>query len=326
MAVYSLKNLRQMVLAQTDERTDENIARDVVNELINHAHEARCLEYADNFLMWDTKETFTTTAGQHQYSLHQLFDRPVYFYNQTSKVLLSETPRRAINDSGAILSPDITGSARNFALWGHNSVLAQPTSASTLSLVSNNAADTGTDYEIVIKGLNTSNELVAEKVALTGTTPVSSSYTYTKIFSIVKERAMTGQLTVTSNSGAVTILRLSSDEFGRQYRQCWIFETPTTSETIEYRFYRKPSYLVNDYDIPDIPAPYSKLLVFDALLLWGAYNTDTSDKSLTLWKEQQTHWERLLQTYVKEGQSLGAKTRKVREETDFYDLGPDRAR
>lgn len=326
MAVYTLKNLRQMVLAQTDERTDANIARENVDELINHAHESRCLEFADNFLMWDTTETFNTVANQQQYSLHQLFDRPVYFYNRTSKVLMTETPRRAINDQGNILSPDVTGSAKTFALWGHNNVLAQPTSSSTLSLVSSSASDTGTNYEVVIKGLNTSGELVAEKVALTGTTPVSSGNSYTKIFAITKERAFNGQLTVTSNTGAVTIIRLSADEFGRQYRQFWLFERPTSVETIEYRFYRKPSYLVNDYDIPDIPAPYSKLLVFDALLLWGAYNTDTSDKTLTLWKEQQTKWERLLQSYIKEGQSLGAKSRKVREEIDFYDFGPDRAR
>lgn len=323
MAVYSFKNLRQMVLAHTDERLDENQARDLVNELLNHVHEARCLEYAENFLMWDTVETFSTVVDQQQYSLHQLFDRPVYFYNSTTKTLLKESPKRAVNDQGTLFSADRTGSAKEFALWGHANIKAQPTSASTLSLVSDNALDTGTNYQVVIKGLNTSSELVAERVTLTGTTSVASSNTYTKIFAITKERVFNGQLTVTSNSGAVTTVRLLPDEFGRQYRQFWLFDRPTTSETIQYRFYRKPSYLVNDYDIPDIPAPYSKLLVYDALLLWGGHQTDISDKTLTLWSEQRTQWERLLRQYVKEGQSLGAKSRKVREVSDIHDFGPE---
>jgi hypothetical protein len=325
MAVYNFKNLYQMVLQQTDEKLDDNVARDIVKDLINTAHELRCTEFPE-FLLWDTKETFSTVSGQQGYSLHQLYDKPLYFYNQTSKLRMTQVPRRNIEDEVGGLSADVTGTAKNFSLQGHMNVKAQPSAASTLTLVSDNSADTGTDYQVIIKGINTSNELVAESVTLTGLTPVVSTYTYTKILSITKERVMAGQLTATADSGATTVLRLLPDEFGRQYQQFWLHQRPTSVETIEYRFYRKPDYLVNDYDIPDIPAPYSRLLVYDALLQWGAYNTDTQDKTLTLWKEMQTQWERRLQDYVKEGQSLGAQTRKIRSVAEFSDVGMDIAR
>jgi hypothetical protein len=325
MAVYTFKNLYQMVLQQTDEKLDANTARDTVKDLINTAHELRCTEFPE-FLLWDTKETFSTVNAQQGYSLHQLFDKPLYFYNQTSKVRMTQTPRRNIEEEIGGLSADVTGTARHFSLQGHMNVKAQPSSSSTLSLVSDHTSDTGTDYQVIIKGINTSNELVAESVTLTGTTPVTTSNTYSKVLSISKERVMNGQLTVTSNSDTVTILRLLPDEFGRQYQQLWLHQRPTNAEIIEYRFYRKPSYLVNDYDIPDIPAPYSRLLVYDALLQWGAYNTDTQDKTLTLWKEMQMQWEKRLYDYVKEGQSLGAQTRKVRNVAEFSDVGMDIAR
>jgi hypothetical protein len=311
MAVYTFKNLYQQVLQQTDEINDVNIARDVVVNLINTAHELRCAEYPE-LLLWDTPETFSTVVGQQQYSLHQVFDRPLYFYNRTSKTLMIEVPRRNIEVETPSLDSAVTGPAIHFSFWGHNNVKAQPTSASTITLVSDHTSDTGSDYEVAVRGINADGDLVAETVTLSGTTPVATSDTYTKLFQITKEQAFNGQLTATSNSGAVTNLKLRPDEFGRQYNQVWLLERPTTAETIEYRFYRKPDYLVNDYDIPNIPAPYSKLLVYDALLQWGAYNTDTQDKTLTLWKEMQTAWERNLQNYIKEGQSLGAQTRTVR--------------
>lgn len=320
MAVYSYKNLWQLVLQHTDEADDTGAARDLAKALVNNAHELRCAEYPE-FVLWDTEETLTTVTGQRQYSLHQLFDRPVYFYNQTSKSLLTQIPRRNV-EGNPFLANDLTGSTQQFSLWGHNNVLNQP-SSSTLSLVSDHTSDTGSNYDVIIKGLNTSGELVAERVTLSGTTPVSSTYTYTKIFSITKERVMNGQLTVTA--GSTTIIRLLPDEFGRQYQQFWTPTAPTSPETITYRFYRKPMYLVNDYDIPDIPSPYSKILVYDALLQWGSYNTDTQDKNLNLWKEMQSQWERRLEAYVKEGQALGAQPRLVRSVSAYNDVGPDTA-
>jgi hypothetical protein len=326
LAVYSFKNLVQQVLAHTDERTDTNIARDLVKDLLNNAHEDRCTQYAENFLLWDTPETFSTVAAQQQYSLHQLFDKPLYFYNRNTKQYLAEVPNRTFANGNFTLDSANAGSARNFVFWGHSPVLAQPTSASVITFVSDSALDTGTDYEVVVKGINTSNELIAEKVALTGLTPVATTNTFTKILAIVKERVLTGTLTATANTGTVTVLRLSGDEFGRQYRQLWLPERPQSPETIEYRFYRKPLYLVNDYDIPDIPAPYSKVLVYDALLQWGSYNSDTRDAALNLWKEQQLKWEKNLQDYCREGQSFGAHAQFVRQSNTHHDYGIDIAR
>ena len=39
-----------------------------------------------------------------------------------------------------------------------------------------------------------------------------------------------------------------------------------------YRFYKRPTVLSHDNDIPDIPYPFSRILVFDALLELYTYN------------------------------------------------------
>ena len=105
---------------------------------------------------------------------------------------------------------------------------------------------------------------------------------------------------------AVTILTLRATEYGRQYRQLELLNTPTAIETLIYKFYRKPSYLDSDNSIPDIPYPFSEVLVYDALLQMGAYNQNISAAAKALWKEEQYRLEQGLLEYDEGPDSLGA--------------------
>lgn len=321
--ILTFRSLYEQVAAQQDERTDAGTTRDLIKEYLNQAHSLRCTEYAQHFLLWDREETLTTVIGQQTYALHQMFDRPLYFINRTSRAWLVEVPNRTLNPVEYEVPSTPQGAARNFSFWGYEAVKAQPTAASVITFVSDNAADTGSTRQVAVKGINASGELVADVVTMSGTTPVATTLQFERVLAITKGAAFTGTLTATANSGAVTLLSLSPTEFGRQYRLINLLESPSSAESIGYRFYRKPLYLVNDYDVPDIPAPYSQILVYDALLLMAAYNTDVSEKSIVIWREAQRRWEKALAAHCAESQTLQSRSQYVQESTEYSRYGMD---
>jgi hypothetical protein len=313
--ILTFRNLYEQVAAQNDERTSTDTTRDLCKEYVNAAHTQRCVEYANPFLIWHQEETLSTVADQRVYPLHQLFDRPLYFYNRTSKQWVMETPNRTLSPDEYGFDTSLTGPARNFMFWGHTGVKQQPTGSGTVRVVSTSASDTGSTYQVGVKGMNTSGELVVDVLTMNGTSTVTGAITFAAggILSVAKSRDFNGILTVTGDSGSTTLLALSPQEFGRQYRQIYLLEAPTSAESIGYRFYRKPLFLVNDYDVPDIPAPYAQILVYDALLMWAAYNTDVSEKSIMVWREQQKRWETALNAYCAESQTLNSRSKYVRD-------------
>jgi hypothetical protein len=119
-------------------------------------------------------------------------------------------------------------------------------------------------------------------------------------------------LTLT-DAGAVVLLTLSASEYGKKYPQIRLFDNGR-GETGTYRFYRKPSILDHDNDIPDIPFPFSTRLIFDALLELYTYNDATAPR---YWVEQQELWERNMHEAFFEGGMEGSEIRTVRE-TDTY--------
>lgn len=82
---------------------------------------------------------------------------------------------------------------------------------------------------------------------------------------------------------------------GQQLKLLWL---PTSADTIEYGFYKLPIEMSADTDLPNIPYPYSRVLIFDALLRMMAYNEDIAAAKVQLWSDGQTKWEtRLFETY-----------------------------
>ena len=81
-------------------------------------------------------------------------------------------------------------------------------------------------------------------------------------------------------------------------------------------FYRQPKKLVNDNDIPDIPAPHTQILVWDALLLFAGYNTDVSTTATKLWASLQSDMEADMHRLWLEGNSAEAQPRFIRQMGD----------
>lgn len=309
--IHTYKGLRDQVLRLLDETASESpTTLQLVKDLMNQAHQQRCTEYPWPFMLWPTAQTFTTVSGTHQYALHQEFHRPLYFKNNTTKEYLIEVPFRSIAASGFDWSND-TGSITHFCYWGTSPVQNQPTTAGVVQVVSDNALDTGTDYDIVVKGEDTNGQLRAEKLTPTGLTTVSGTITFRQILGVTKGSGWSGNMTLTI--GSTTLLTLLGCEMGRQYKTIYSMENCVTGDVIEYRFYRQPLFLVNDYDVPELPAPHGQILVWDTLISLGGYLTDINSQTMAIWKmKQQEAQIALYQAYANEQQTLEAMPTYIR--------------
>lgn len=87
--------------------------------------------------------------------------------------------------------------------------ITQPSSASSISCVSDSSSDT--TQSITIYGVVDNNRII-ETVELNGTSSVSTDNSFLEIISVKKSSETTGTVTLTSNSGAVTNCTLSANE------------------------------------------------------------------------------------------------------------------
>lgn len=309
------KELRDEVLAWLDESGSTTTTLTNVNNALNEAHRRRLTAETWPFMIWDTPETFTLAASDQLYTLHHEFHRPLYFFNRNKKVYLKEVPARTLAPSGVRWNTD-TDSMR-FALWGRTQVSQQPSSASTISIVSTSASDTTAAKAITIKGL-TANGVDTESITPTGTTTATGTKSFTKIFGVTKGAAWAGTLTV--SAGATTLLTLLPTEYGRSHQQLYLLGSPTTPDVIEYRFYRLPKRLENDYDLTDIPPGHEQVLVWDALLALGAYDNRLDGGRAQEWRDRQRIADQAFRAAFAEAQPVEADSQYIRDDEGDADL------
>lgn len=198
--------------------------------------------------------TFSTTSGVSEYALSALVD--------TSKIIniRDEVSPRSFDfmsdQEFRRIEPGPTGSGDGYlyTLRGFSPVQNQPSAASTISLVSTSVADTA--VVVNIQGLNSSSVMVGETVTMTGTTPVSTTNSYVKIMVLSKDRASTGTITGTSNSGAVTNFKIAPKDRASSYPIVFIYNIPDSTDTLTYDFTMKLPDILNDDDISLIPEIY----------------------------------------------------------------------
>lgn len=309
MAILTYADMQDKVLRSLDEAGDTGTTLAIVKDYIQVAHNVRCTSTPWNFMLWPDVVTFSTVANTRYYSLHQEFQRILWIRNRTTKEYLREAPLRALEELGVDWNND-TGSADRYILTANQQVQAQPTSSSTVTIVSTSASDTSSNSCTVIVRGETSNGVTSETITATGTSNATSTNSFTTILQITKTGTWAGTLTVTA--GAVTLLKLFATEYGRNYRRLETLRIPTPGETIEYRFYRQPNSLSNDRDLPNIPPPFQELTVFDSLLLIAGYNTELNPQAVRVWTDQRDQLlEGLIQSQT-EAQGLGAEVRYIR--------------
>lgn len=201
---------------------------------------------------WDY--AITTANGVSDYALSPLVD--------TSKVINirnEDTPcsfgymtdqefRR--RDPGA----DGSGQGFLYTLRGFSPVQNQPSSASTLSFTSSSASDTTT--LVNIQGLNSSSVMVGETVAMNGTSAVVTTNSYIKVLVLSKDATSVGTFTATSNSGAVTNVRIAPKYRAISHPIVFIYNIPDATDTLKYDFTMNLPEITENDDISLIPEKY----------------------------------------------------------------------
>lgn len=311
--IYTFRQLIDQTLRHIDEvadTTSEALAKDYLNQ----AHAARCAQAAWPWMLTSV-QTFTTEAGRHTYPLDYRYARPLYLLNRTTNRNLEEVPKRNLRD-GEYLWNTATGPALNYTQWERTPVKRQPTSASVVTIVSSSSNDTGVNYTVAIKGVDANGDELADVIQAAGTTPVVGSVSFVELTAVTKSGSWNGNLTLTTNSAAVTNLTLMPWEMGRSYPQIFIIESPTAGTVIEHRGYKHPEFLINDYDIPDIPGPLALILVYDALKMFATYNADAAGGELVVWDQHIQRLELALYATLFEGNTLGGKSEHIHPNPD----------
>jgi hypothetical protein len=316
--ILTFKDLQDRVLRMLDETAEGSpTTLALAKDFLNSAHYQRCMEFPWGFMLWPQESTITTAASQRLYALHEEFGRPLYFKNGSTKEFLEEVPVRGLPEDNMDWNND-TGDAWHFYYAGMQPISKQPSSATTVTIVSNSTSDTGSTYAVTIHGENSDGHLVSETLSPTGTTSVASTTSFSNIIDVVKATSWTGTLTMTISGS--TVLTLLPAQFAKQYKTIHLIELPAAGQEIKYRFYRQPRVLSADQDVPNIPAPWSEVLVWDALLMMAGYLTSASPQSVELWGMRRAEAEKsLYQALANDGLTLEARPHYVR----YMDAGRD---
>lgn len=221
----------------------------------------------------------TTVANQHEYVLSPLINtnKAVTFTDRVNdrkiEVISRQTFQKFVPD------PTETSGNPEFAYWsGFSAVQEQPSSASQLSIVSS-AADSAT---ITIEGLNSGGALVYEEVTLNGTTPVSTTISFQKILSRGINGYLTGVVTITSNSGAVTVDTISPRSRQAQYPKVIFYPRPDSVQTLYYDAEMKLPDVVNNNDFSLIPEEFHDALEEYCLYRGFRHKKDLQSSELAL--------------------------------------------
>ena len=190
--------------------------------------------------------TFDTVVGTQRYVLPDDFGKEISCTDTTNSGELSKFQIDELYSTYKTITG--TGSIERYAIVD-SPVQAQPSAASTLSIVSSSASDTS--QTILIRGISFGVE-VYESVTLTGTAAATSANSYTRIKGISKSSATAGYVTITSNSAAVTNAVIPLETLETRYKILIIHYVPTSVSTIALPYIVNPLPLSQDYDYPVI--------------------------------------------------------------------------
>jgi hypothetical protein len=309
------KELQDATLAWMADQNDQGLMRQLVKDAIDGNHSQILKEARYDFMLWPRTETLSLTAGATSFVLHARFEHPLFFYNPDKDLYLEEIAPRDIEQSGVDWQDGSITEQDRFMLTTTSKVLAQPTTAATVTVDTTGGTEAAVN-SVIITGVTSAGDYVSE--TLSSDNPWSS-LTSTNTFAVIEDITKMGSswsraITVTCNSQ--TILSLQASEYGKQYRVFEALGAPTSAQSILYRFYKKPRALVNDNDIPDLPESYDDILVLRALLAMQGYSRATQDE-MTNWRNRLGLLEQNLKMNYQQTRSVAGRASYVK----FIDRG-----
>lgn len=253
----------------------------LVEDAVQASHRRICMARTWPFLRWPRDESFTTSSGVRTYALNSEVGKVLHVWDEDRKEFLVLMPQRNWEAAQIDRTSTETKPAPSAIFGGFWPVQAQPASAGTVRIVSSSASD-GSGEDVIIRGLNSSGVITEETLTANGVTHVTSTNSFLSVLNVTKVGTWAGTMTL-STSGGTTLLTLLSSEYGKQYPTLEFVETPEANQVYTYAFQRRPRTLSADNDLPEIPFPFSEILVYDTLLDLAAYNSEYETKHIRLW-------------------------------------------
>jgi len=195
--------------------------------------------------------------------------------------MLNETSARMFDRTRA--GSTETGTPSSFFILQSKGVQKNPAEDGQLTVVSSEAGDAGSDFKVRVEGFDTNGLLVSELFAINGTTPVSTSNSYSSSMGVerivkvpAEGKAFSGTITLKDSSGnAIAEIpeAWESPDF------LWIDLDPIPGSVINYtvRAEMRVPPLYHDYDWPKFDEQFHDLLIWgvtqDLLAAWGKPDT-----------------------------------------------------
>jgi len=189
--------------------------------------------------------SFNTTSGTQDYVLPDDFGKEMYVLESTngrelSRVDMQDLVRQYPNSISS------TGTVYRYVILD-DAVENQPSSASTITVVSSSSSDTS--QKVLIRGISGSVE-ITEELSLNGTTNVTSTNSFSRIKAISKDADTVGKITVIA--GSTTIAVLAPKVLESRYKKVRLHYVPTQTLTIKMPYIIKPLPMIEDSDYPVI--------------------------------------------------------------------------
>jgi hypothetical protein len=294
--MLTFKDLKTQALTLLDQAGDLSTGNQgdvLMANALAMAHEKRLVKDRWSFMLWPNPVSFTFQSQVRNYTLHPLALMLSDFVDFTAGQLMRETPTRARYKLSSGVGGIVQNDQYHFEFI-QDSPIKLPFAAGKLTVQSGNA----TIYYVDVNG-NSQSDIV--------TSGLTTSQSVDTVYGVTKND---GTALTLNDSAATTVLSLGATQYGIAYPQIRLYDNPNAGDIAKYRFYRKPRTLSADNDVPEIPYPFSRVLVYDALLELYTYN---DAQPPDYWLAQQAEWDLLLKQNYQEGETEGSETRTVQE-------------
>jgi hypothetical protein len=152
------------------------------------------------------------------------------------------------------------GTPTHYRMWGEDTIMAQPPTATPLMIVS--TSNTDTTVYLTITG-NVSGYPLSENIKLNGTTTSRTGYEFESVERISKDLTTLGRVVVTSSRGSYTIAVLPAGDTTAtiKYSKVQLYPLPNRNFDINVYYYKEPYRLVNDDDIHELGQGFDESII-----------------------------------------------------------------
>jgi len=255
-----------MTFIEIQNEVKRRLARDFSSDIdtylktwINNA--VRSIMMERRWKVLRAEDTISTVEGTGEYVLPFDFGTLGFFWHRILgyNYKLIKIPECAFVKGAFIGTTE--GTPYWYRMFNTKNVLAQPSSPSKLTVVSSSDNDNTSSDIVFIKGI-VEGYPDYEQVQLQGTTPVTTSKTFSSVLEIVKAQDTDGRITVTAGDDIIGVLPAG---FGSQaLRRKWVkfyYIPDTTGETIYVYYYKRFLKMVNDYDVHPLGDDFDEAII-----------------------------------------------------------------